>query len=343
MYYKMLSFESIDSLEEEVTSSKYEMYIYLRNLRDVGWDVSLYPNIRSFKIDNVVLPFLSMKEGEPWFLHVLSRQDGGSSLVFVYHDNNTNRRVLKKLDLSSSFFDFEKQEEDLFKRGIKQHLSTVEPIDREPILFPPFAVKIPPKLDSYWGEWNTEMLGKTTELTKKIDRFYSSLHKELVFFISKIIDDNPSRDEFHILDIGAGTGGLASLIRLRCNEQGVKMNYHFLEPNKDQLDLAKIKLGKTDYFNPIFQNTNYGEGNDGSNIYDIIVASGSVSHAMVVSYESAKSHIYRIYKQLKPGGKALVSGFTRSFFGKTYFELMGFSVKRDLVNNQSLYTLTKPE
>ena len=71
------------------------------------------------------------------------------------------------------------------------------------------------------------MLGKTTELTKKIDRFYSSLHKELVF-ISKIIDDNPSRDdEFHILDIGAGTGSLASLVRLRCDEQGVKDELSF--------------------------------------------------------------------------------------------------------------------
>ena len=99
------------------------------------------------------------------------------------------------------------------------------------------------------------------------------------------------------------------------------MNYHFLEPNKDQLDLAKTKLEKTDYFNPIFQNTNYGADNSDSNIYDIIVASGSVCHAMVVSYESAKSHIDRIYKQLKPGGKALVSGFTRSFLEKLILNL----------------------
>ena len=47
------------------------MYIDLRNLRDEGRDLSLYPKIKSFKIDNVDLPFLNMIEGESCFLHVL--------------------------------------------------------------------------------------------------------------------------------------------------------------------------------------------------------------------------------------------------------------------------------
>ena len=227
---------------------------------------------------------------------------------------------------------------------MKQELSAVQYLNGDEYeVVAGWAGKVPAHKDNDWSSWYFDQFSQTYQ------EYQTRIHVHMGDLLAQVLKRTPSAGAGPVvLHLAAGDG---TFLRSFFDKHGPQGVHYLLERNFDAVSSArKLLSGSAAHIFRVDLNTadslsgikNY-EGEEVPGAVDVVVGIGALN-IQVFDRKQGEALAKKMFDALRPGGIALLTGFSAPLLDRIFYESLGFIVHNTSYDGtHSLYILQKPD